>query len=168
MASVNKAELERLYVVEQRSIPDVGKALSLTYYAARQALIAAGIPLRSRADGVRAAADKLGKHMVGKKRVFTEDWKKNINTARQAHADQHARGTRINSKGYVEFTRGPNKGRPQHRVIMEQKLGEKLPRSVVVHHRDEQRTHNTDDNLEVMTRAAHTSHHHRKGSYGKR
>ncbi len=161
MASVNKDALRRLYLDEKRSIPDLAKVLGLTYYAVRTALIAAGIPLRSRADGVRAVAHKLGKHLLGKKRTFTAEWKKNLRAALRAHADKTAVGVSLKASGYVEVTRGPDKGRGLHRVIVEKKIGRRLGSNEVVHHRDERRANNDDTNLQVMSRAAHTSHHRR-------
>ncbi|TSP11467.1 HNH endonuclease signature motif containing protein [Cupriavidus campinensis] len=159
MASVNKADLERLYLVDGKSIPDLANALDINYSAARKALISAGIALRSRADGVRLAAHKLGKHLAGTKRVFTEEWKANIRAAKTRHGEANAKGISHKADGYVEITRGPNKGRGLHVVLMEQHLGRRISENEVVHHRDENKHNNDLTNLEVMTRAEHARLH---------
>lgn len=159
MASVNKVILERLYLAERMSIPDVAKSLGINYSAARKALIDARIPLRTRADGIRQATHKLGKHLAGKKRVFTESWKENIRAAKLLHAETNAKGVSRKADGYVEITRGPNKGRGLHVVLMEEHLGRRLGPDEVVHHRDEDKHNNDLGNLELMTRAEHARLH---------
>lgn len=49
---------------------------------------------------------------------------------------------------------------PLHRVLMENKLGRILKDGEVVHHKDEDKHNNDIANLEVMTNADHTGHHH--------
>ena len=66
-----------------------------------------------------------------------------------------ARGVSLKPNGYIEITRGEHKGRSQHRVIAEQTIGRALSSDEVVHHKD----HNRSNNLEVMSRSAHTSLH---------
>lgn len=48
---------------------------------------------------------------------------------------------------------------PLHRVIMENKLGRLLNDNEDVHHINEDKTDNSESNLEVMTRSAHAAHH---------
>lgn len=50
----------------------------------------------------------------------------------------------------------------QHRLIGEDIAGRALDRDEVVHHRDENRTNNHPDNLQVMTQKEHRSHHARR------
>lgn len=52
--------------------------------------------------------------------------------------------------------------RLEHRVIMEEKLGRKLLRSEFVHHKDEDKTNNHIDNLELMSQGQHSSLHRKK------
>ncbi len=47
----------------------------------------------------------------------------------------------------------------EHILIAERVLGRQLKPNEVVHHRDEDKTNNQPDNLEVMTRSAHTLLH---------
>src|SRR3546814_17291242 len=113
MASVNKVILEDLYLHQKLSTTDIAKAIGVSASRARTLLIINEIPLRSRADGIRAASHKLGSGLRGKKRVFSEEWKRNISLAKLQHGEQSARGVSEKPHGYLEITRGPNKGRGQ-------------------------------------------------------
>lgn len=166
MASVNKVMLSFMYHDELRSIPDIARILGVPYSRARKYLTDSNIDLRSRADGIRASSHKLGKHLAGKTRVFSDQWKANISAGRKASTV--FAGVTIKPSGYVEVTRGENKGRGLHRVIMEKKTGRRLGHDEVVHHKDECRSNNSESNLEIMTRAAHTSHHRKGAANGKR
>ena len=50
----------------------------------------------------------------------------------------------------------------EHRHIMEQHLGRALMEDEEVHHKDKNRSNNSIDNLELMTKAEHRSHHARE------
>jgi HNH endonuclease len=71
------------------------------------------------------------------------------------------------SKGYifVQMPEHPNAGPTgyvrQHALVMSQHLGRPIAANEVVHHKNEDRTDNRLENLEVMTRSAHHSLHHR-------
>jgi hypothetical protein len=56
----------------------------------------------------------------------------------------------------------------EHRRIMEDFIGIKFDRKVVVHHKNEIRTDNRIENLEVMTLSAHTSKHRREAEARKK
>lgn len=47
----------------------------------------------------------------------------------------------------------------EHRLIMERHIGRKLSDDEVVHHKNHNRSDNRISNLQVMTHAAHSSHH---------
>lgn len=48
---------------------------------------------------------------------------------------------------------------PLHRVIVENRLGRLLDRKEVVHHKDGNKSNNSDCNLELMTVSNHSKHH---------
>lgn len=152
--------LIKMYVESQMSIPEIhkatGKALSTVHYALKKAGV-----LRSRSEALRIAGKvgKLGSGMRGKSRIFSEEWKQRISAARSAHAAINAKGASMKPSGYLEYTRGPYKGRSIHVVAMEKVIGRRLFANEVVHHKDENKTNNVLSNLQLMTRSEHTKHH---------
>lgn len=72
---------------------------------------------------------------------------------------KHAKGVRINTNGYYEYTKGKYKGKLVHVVMMEQFIGRILREDEIVHHKNEIKTDNRIENLEIMTRSEHSSHH---------
>ena len=138
------------------SITEISKSTGIPVSTVRNRLHRAGV-LRSRADGVRVAASKgkLGSGNKGKKRNFTEEWKRNISKGRTGKGA----GRRITKAGYVEYTAGPNKGRLEHVVIMEQAIGRRLNLGECVHHIDQDKQNNKLENLMVMTRSEHARLH---------
>lgn len=58
---------------------------------------------------------------------------------------------------YVWFSDGT--GEPEHRYLIEQIIGRKLDKDEIVHHKDEDRSNNSLDNLEVMSRREHSKLH---------
>ena len=165
MASINKVAIDedllrRLYVGESKSIPQVAAEIGASLSTVRSRLLRLGV-LRCRADGVRAAGRHglLGSGTRGKKRVFSESHKENISKSKLARADEFAAGVSIKPSGYVEYTRGPNKGRCVHVVAMEEAIGRRLEKDEVVHHIDHNRSNNDLSNLQLMSRAAHAALH---------
>ena len=67
-----------------------------------------------------------------------------------------------NGAGYVCFSlRNNNNIRIEraHRLVIENKIGRRLKTDEVVHHINENKSDNRIENLELMTREEHTSHH---------
>jgi hypothetical protein len=151
-----------LYVIEQKSIPDIAAQISLTKSTVRLRLIQAGVTLRTRAHAMELAKPKLGAGMRGKKIVFSQEWKDNIRASKIAHGEKYAAGVSKKKNGYVEFTRGENKGRSEHVVVMERRLGRHLLQDETVHHIDGDKWNNSDDNLALVTRSGHARLHRRE------
>lgn len=158
--SVNKVAV--MYRDEFKSIPMIADSLGLPRSRVRSMLLSSGVPLRSRAEGVRLRAAYIGELHRGTKRQMTQEWKDNIRAARQRHGDATAKGLSLKSSGYIQITKGPNKHRSQHVVIMEQRLGRRLLPDECVHHIDGNRSNNRHDNLALVTRAGHSRLHRRE------
>lgn len=144
------------------SIPQVSLITGIPKSTVRHQCKKAGV-LRNRMDGVRMAASdgRLGKNK-GKKRLFSEEWKRNISAAKLMKADKTARGFRINSAGYKEFTRGAHKGRTEHVIIMESLIGRRLSPNEHVHHKDRNKLNNHPSNLKLLTISEHASLHRKE------
>jgi hypothetical protein len=158
-----------MYVSDMLSIPDIHKKTGIPLSNIRYALKKEGV-LRSRSDSIRLAAKngKLGGGLRGKTRVFTESWKRAISKARIKYADENAIGFSRRPSGYLEHTRGVNKGRGVHVVIMESIIGRRLFAFEVVHHIDGNKENNSHENLQIMTRSDHTTHHNIENAHKRK
>lgn len=147
---------ERLADMYRRgqSIPQIAGRTGINKSRVRAELLKAGVTLRSRTEALRIR-EGLGANLKGKTRVFSQEWKDNISAGRKAWGAEHAKGASIKPNGYIEITRGENKGRSEHVVIMEDRLGRPLKDDEVVHHIDRDRSNNSPDNLALVTRAGH-------------
>ena len=57
-------------------------------------------------------------------------------------------------------TYGTRKGyAPEHKVVMEKKIGGAVPDNKLVHHKDKNKLNNNPDNLELMTPGEHAKIH---------
>lgn len=143
-----------------QSIPQIAEALGLPRSRVRQTLLDAGVSLRSRAEAVRLAGPRIRR--PGAKGLVSAEGRARIAAARAKWGEENAAGVSLKASGYVEITRGENKGRSVHVVAMEARLGRRLLPDEVVHHVDGKRSNNSIDNLALMTRAAHTRLHRRE------
>jgi hypothetical protein len=159
MKSLNKVTLIADYQ-HGASLTDLSAKYSVSVSTARYHVLKANV-LCSRTDGIRLAAKsgKIANSLRGRKRELTEDHRKAIAAARVKWCQEHALGVSIKPSGYLEITRGENKGRSVHVVKMEQRLGRRLLPDEVVHHIDGDRLNNEDSNLELLTRSIHARLH---------
>jgi len=148
----------RLYI-EGHSIPEIAEMTGIARSTLRHRFKRLGI-LRTRSESMKIAARKgrLSKGK-GRKRKFTPEWCENISKGRRAWGDKNAKGTSLKPNGYLEITRGPNKGKTVHAVTMEARLGRSLRPDECVHHIDGDRTNNDENNLALVTRSGHTRLH---------
>lgn len=68
---------------------------------------------------------------------------------------------RRNNRGYIFITLKPGVYVQEHIYIMEKHIGRRLLNNEVVHHIDSNRSNNHIENLQLMTRSAHISLHHK-------
>lgn len=150
------------------SIPEVSSELSIPLSTLRFRLKKAGV-LRTRAEGIRSAASR-GRMSSNKgiKREFTEEWKKNISASQIKRHAGIAKGISKKPSGYIEITVGENKGRLQHSVVAEKKIGRRLMSNECVHHINGKRDDNRPENLSVMTRSEHARLHRLQESENKK
>lgn len=148
-----------LYINKKLSIAQIATQLNKAPSTIRLILLKEEL-LRTRTEGIRIASKDGRTCMIkGKKRIFTEEWKENISIARNSWSNVNAKGRTLKPSGYIELTRGVYKYKSEHKLIMETKLGRKLRKEEVVHHIDGNKTNNSLDNLQLMTRSEHSSHH---------
>lgn len=123
-------------------------------------LLAAG--LRPRRTGELSEVGREAKAQAARRRrgwIMSPMARAKISASKLAKGELFAAGITVKASGYMYYTRGPNRGRSVHRVLMENKLGRKLLSSEHVHHVDRNRANNTADNLQVMTNAEHSALH---------
>lgn len=148
-------ELRRMYIDERLSSIDIAARYGVNPSTVCKWLRRNGIKARPVGE---AGKDGAWKNR-GKTRHFTDEWRSNLSKAGKKWGDQNSAGISYKTGGYVEYTRGPNKGRSVHVVLMEQHIGRKLNGDEVVHHIDHNRHNNDISNLRLMTRAEHTRLH---------
>jgi len=149
-----------MYVQKRMSITEVSKATGITLSTVRRKLLLAGV-LRTKQAGIALATSqgKYGVHMRGVKKNMTPEWCRNISIGKIRQHDKTARGWRVTSNGYIEYTRGELKGKLQHVHFMEMHIGRLLEQHECVHHIDRVRTNNDLSNLQLMTKKDHAKLH---------
>ena len=105
-------------------------------------------------------AGKQGKKTYyGDRKPFSQNTKNKMSDSAKKRWHGKAKGTSLKPSGYIEYTTGEHKGRSVHVVLIEKRIGRKLKSDEIVHHIDGVKTNNSENNLALMTRSAHTRLH---------
>lgn len=160
MLTVNKELLESLYIEMKKSIPMIAHELGISQSTVRNRLLYYGIPLRRRLEAIRIAAAEGRLSPRGRvRKPMSAEARQRIREARLRYGEEKAVGVTLKPNGYVEYTRGPHKGRSVHDVLMEQMIGRPLAKNEIVHHINGKRDDNRPENLALMTRSEHSRAH---------
>lgn len=150
-----------MYRDELKTIPEVARHFGLAITTMRLKLIASGVKLRNIREALKVSQFDWVAHgrRSGKRKKGKEE-KEKIRIARLLAP---CRGISQKPSGYIEHTVGENKGRGVHVTVMESIIGRRLNKNECVHHKDRNRSNNSPDNLQLMTRSAHTALHRKEG-----
>jgi len=150
--------IAELYSVCGMSLSQVSVALSVPVSSVRRHLLKAGL-LRTRSEGCLLAwKTGAAKGRTGTTFSHSDQAKEKMSKSRKLWAEKNAKKRGID-KGYVRITSGEHAGRHEHVVIMESLIGRKLLKNETIHHKDENRTNNAVENLQLMTRHEHSRLH---------
>lgn len=142
------------------SIPEIQEKTEIPQSTIRYRLIKNNITLRTRKHGVQNAVCR-GRHIPkGNTKPRTNADREKLSKAKLLWAETNAKGKSLKPSGYIEITRGPNKGKSEHLVIMEAIIGRPLTKKEVVHHIDMNRANNAPDNLQLVTYSEHSKIHY--------
>lgn len=151
-----------MYTEELKTLSFISDHTKIPISTVRSRLIGLGVKLRSRSESLKLNPN-LNKDKLGVSRPpFTEEHKRKISESRLQSTK--FKGTTKKPDGYIEYTRGENKGRKVHTVIIEKSICRRINKDEVVHHIDRIKDHNEIENLQLMTRSSHMSLHRREVS----
>lgn len=154
---------------EGHSLNAIARLTDVSYPTVRRDLIKAGVNILSRKEGIARHPDWNGSHRGMQRPPMALETKERMKAAARARWDAVGFvGTRIDDQGYVRFTAGEHEGRQFHVVLMEARLGRRLLPDENVHHIDDDKTNNSEDNLALVTKSGHARlHRHQERLSGK-
>lgn len=155
---MSSKDIFELYI-SGMSIGEINGVTGISRSTLRGRLKKAGI-LRSVKEGIiNAAARGRMSRPPRENYIMSEETKKKISESHLKSSPFRSDGVRITPNGYAEFTTGKNKGRSVHILVMENRIGRKLYPDECVHHIDEDKLNNDENNLCLLTRSAHMRLH---------
>jgi hypothetical protein len=143
------------------STREISEITGENYNAVRKKLILGKVSFRTRSESKKIAHKRGRGNQSGRPGKRTPDEVEVMRNGYRKYWDLNAVGFSHKADGYVEITRGENKGRGQHVVIMERHIGRRLGKGEVVHHIDGVKSNNNISNLKLMTNSEHAALHRR-------
>lgn len=165
MAGKKAIKIENLDELIERyergeSVADICKGTEINPATLRRRFLKLGV-MRDVKSALRIAftSGKMSGRKTRKGIPASEETKQLLKEKALQRAQTRARGWRVNSCGYAEFTRGEFQNVLVHRFVVEAHIGRKLSSSECVHHIDGNKLNNDISNLEIMTFAEHAKTH---------
>lgn len=142
------------------SVNQIEKATGISASTVWRRVKKAGV-VRNPSDATRLAISqgRGAARLRGRGLLMSPEGEARFRQAAKLARLQKARGWRITSQGYVEYTIGEHAGRRVHCVIMERRIGRRLLSDEIVHHIDGDKQNNDESNLALMTMSAHARIH---------
>lgn len=142
------------------SVNQIEEAVGVSASTVWRRVKKAGV-VRSASDAVRLANSqgRGAAKLRGRGSFMSPEGEAKFRQAARLARQEKARGWRVTSQGYVEYTTGEHAGRRAHCVIMERRIGRRLLPDEVVHHIDGDKQNNDESNLALMTAGAHARLH---------
>lgn len=156
---VKDKKLVYLYVNKKLTFSEISKITNISTSTIRRRIIKQGIEPRKGERLLDTTRERISIKNTGRKWTLSEDQKKKLSKMFKKLRAKTAKGWSLKPSGYLEITRGKNRFKSVHRVVMEKHLGRKLKKDEVVHHIDGDKTNNEITNLKVMNRKEHNKLH---------
>lgn len=156
---ISDKKLVNLYVKKKLNFKEISEITGIATSTIRRRCIKNGVTPRKgdTMSDITLKRYKERPHRIGWK--MSEEQKTKLSKIFKKIRGKTAKGWSLKPSGYIEITRGRNKNKVIHRVIMEKHLKRKLLKNEVVHHIDGNKKNNDIQNLQVMDRKEHNRLH---------